>query len=153
MVWGCISYNRRGPLGLIPSDKRSGVDYVELVLAGPLWDFYVEEYEEKGQVLVMEDGAPIHRSKVAKKFRSKNSMETFPHPAQSPDANPIEHVWKWLKVLVNKCPQHPRNLDELWLALQEEWEKIDLAFINSLVYSMPKCVQAVYSAKGGSTKY
>ena len=144
MIWGCISHNRRGPLICIPPDKRKGADYVELILAGPLWDFYVEEYEAKGQVLVMEDGAPIHRTKLAKEFRAKNFMETIPHPAQSPDINPIEHAWKQLKTLVNERPQRPRNLDELWVALQEEWEKIDLDFINSLVHSMPKHVRAVY---------
>ena len=80
-------------------------------------------------------------------------METIPHPAQSPDINPIEHAWKQLKTLVNERPQRPRNLDELWVALQEEWEKIDLDFINSLVHSMPKRVRAVYKVKGKSTKY
>jgi len=47
----------------------------------------------------------------------------------------------------------PRNVDELWTALQEEWEKIDMDFINSLVESMPDHVQAVKTAKGGNTRY
>jgi transposase len=67
--------------------------------------------------------------------------------------NPIEHVWKQLKVLVNKRPIRPQNVDLLWVALQEEWLKIDNDFINSLIDSMPHCVQALYSAHGGSTKY
>jgi hypothetical protein len=100
----------------------------------------------------MEDGAPIHRSKAANQFRSSNFVESIPHPAQSPDLNPIEHVWKRLKVLVNGRAHRPRNPDELWVALQEEWEKIDVDFINSLVCSMPRHVEAVYKAKGGSTK-
>ena len=104
MIWGCIAYGMRGPLVRIPSDMRKGADYVELVLSGPLWDVYLEQSEEKGIAKVMEDGAPIHRSKVAQTFRSQNSLETFPHPAQSPDMNPIEHVWKKLKVLVNNRP-------------------------------------------------
>jgi transposase len=80
-------------------------------------------------------------------------METIPYPPQSPDLNPIEHVWKRLKVLVNKRPTRPRNPEELWIALQEEWLNIDIDFINSLIDSMPRHVHAVYDAKGKSTKY
>jgi transposase len=153
MVWGCISYDMRGPLVRIPSGMRKGVDYVDLVLGGPLWEVYLEQSEEKGIVKVMEDGAPTHRSKVAQNFRSQNSLETFPHPAQSPDMNPIEHVWKQLKVLVNKRPNQSRNGDELWVALEEEWLNIDITFINSLIDSMPRRIQALHNAKGRSTKY
>ena len=137
----------------IPSDKCSGVDYVELVLGGPLWELYTELCEEMGAVLVMEDGAPTHQSKVAQDFCSTNSMEDLPHPPQSPDLNPIEHVWKRLKILVNEQPTHPRNTEDLWMALQEEWLKIDIDFINSLILSMPHCARAVYEARGRSTKY
>lgn len=153
MVWGCITYGRRGPLIRIPKERRKGVDYVDLVLSGPLWDFYLEESEEKGAVLVMEDGAPTHKSHVARDFCSLHSMESISHPAQSPDLNPIEHVWKKLKTLVNQRPHLPRSLDDLWVALQEEWEKIDVDFINGLINSMPNRAQAVYRSRGGHTKY
>ena len=153
MIWGCISYDMRGPLVRIPLGMRKGTDYVDLVLSGPLWEVYLEQSEEKGIVKVMEDGAPTHRSKVAQSFCSQNSLESFPHPAQSPDMNPIEHVWKLLKVLVNKRPTRPRNADELWVALKEEWLNIDISVINSLIDSMPRRVQALYDVQGGSTKY
>jgi transposase len=153
MVWGCIAYGKQGPLVRIPSDKRKGADYVELIMQGPLQDFCVELRKEHGTVLVMEDGAPVHRSRVAKNFRSQNSMDSISHPPQSPDLNPIEHVWKKLKILVNTQPTRPRSVDELWVALQEEWERIDINFINSLVESMPRHAEALYNARGGSTKY
>ena len=103
--------------------------------------------------MVMEDGAPVHWAKIAKSFRDTNAMASIPHPPQSPDLNPIEHVWKKLKVLVNQRPTRPKNKDELWVALQEEWEKIDVGFVNALIESMPCHVQAVYEARGLSTKY
>ena len=153
MIWGCMAHGRLGPLIRIPKDQKNGADYVKLVLGGPLWDIYTELSEQRGQVAVMEDGAPVHRSKVAKDFRTSHQMEVFPHPAQSPDLNPIEHVWMRLKVRVNERSQVPQNVDELWEALQEEWAKIDMEIINNLVKSMPDRVEAVYKAKGGSTKY
>jgi hypothetical protein len=137
----------------MPSDKRKGQDYVDVILGGPLWDYYVSRYDAMGAALVMEDGAPVHRAKVAQNFRTANSMESIPHPPQSPDLNPIEHVWKQLKIMVNRRPTRPRNTEELWMALQQEWLNIEIDFINSLIDSMPRRVKAVYDAQGKSTKY
>ena len=153
MIWGCMAYGRLGPLICIPKDEKSGEDYVKNILNGPLWDIYMELSEERGLVGVMEDGAPVHRSKVAQNFRTSQGMEVFPHPPQSPDFNPIEHVWKKLKTAVNNRPVVPKSVDELWKVLQEEWAKIDLEFVNTLVKSMPNRVEAVLKAKGGPTKY
>ena len=41
----------------------------------------------------------------------------------------------------------------MWVALQEEWEKIEIEFVNKLVKSMPDHVEALRKAKEGSTKY
>jgi len=153
MVWGCIAYGKRGPLIRLPPGRQKATDYVELVLAGPLMDFYVEMKEEMEDVRVMEDGAPVHRAKVSQAFRKNNSMTVMPHPPQSPDLNPIEHIWKQLKVLVNQRHTRPQNLDQLWIALQEEWLNISIDFINSLIDSMPRRALAVHSAKGKATKY
>jgi transposase len=153
MVWGCMAYGRLGPLVLMPKDERTGVDYTRLVLAGPLWDFYSDLLEERGLVAVMEDGAPVHRSRAAKDFHTTHKIEVFPHPAQSPDMNPIEHVWHRLKTQINARPVIPKGLDEMWVALQEEWRKIEVEFVNKLVKSMPNHVEALRKARGGPTKY
>ena len=42
MVWGCIAYDMKGPLVLILKDRRKGANYVDLIMTGPLWDFYEE---------------------------------------------------------------------------------------------------------------
>src|SRR5215510_3220731 len=83
------------------------IAYLELF--NTLWDFYLELYDERGVMLVMEDGAPIHRSKVAKDFRSSNHMETLDHPAQSPDLKPIDHLWHHLKVMFHKRIAYPQT--------------------------------------------
>ena len=95
----------------MPKNKKKGVDYIEVVLDGPLLDIYMELSEERGLVAVMEDGAPVHHCKLAQE--SPSATCCLPHPAQSPDLNPIEHVWKYLKVRVNERPTQPQNLDAL----------------------------------------
>jgi len=153
MVWSCIAYNYKGPLVFLPKGRGTGVGYVESVMSGPLWDVYMEIYDARGAAKVMEDGAPMHRSAIAKEFRTTHSMDTIMHPAQSPDMNPIEHVWKVLKERVNKRLHRPKNAEELKTALLEEWEKIEIELINHLIESMEDRVSALLRAKGGSTRY
>ena len=120
---------------------------------GPLWDFYTQMIEEWGLVLITEDGAPIHRSSAASKWRDTNEVGILPWPAQSPDLNPIENIWKVLKVRINKRPVIPRNEGELVIVLQEEWRNISQDIISNTVANMPQRLKDVIYAKGGSNKY
>jgi transposase len=53
-----------------------------------------------GKVLVVWDGAPIHRSKVVKEYLRKeaNGMVHLERlPGYAPEVNPDEGVWRYLK--------------------------------------------------------
>ena len=78
------------------------MDYIDLVMSGPLWNFYVGVYDEMGVAKVVKDGAPVHRSKVAQSFRDTNAMNTLSHLTQSLDMNSIEHIWYLIKIGINK---------------------------------------------------
>ena len=47
-------------------------------------------------VILIEDGASYHRSKVVKRFQEDHQerLSVYPLPAFSPDYNPIEKLWK-----------------------------------------------------------
>ncbi len=49
-------------------------------------------------VLLVEDGAPYHRSKLVKEFKNmmqnENRLSAYRLPSYSPDKNPIEKLWK-----------------------------------------------------------
>ncbi len=49
-------------------------------------------------------------------------------PSQSPDLNPIENLWRELKVRVAK--HQPRNLNDLERICKEEWDKIPQILIS-----------------------
>jgi adenine specific DNA methylase Mod len=70
-----------------------------------------------------------------------------------PDMNIIEHAWDELDRSICVCDVLRQNTDQLWTALQEEWAKLDMAYINKLYDSMPHRVQALYDAEGAYTKY
>jgi transposase len=74
-----------------------------------------------GPVLVLWDGAPIHRCQVVKEFLAQGGAERLrlePLPAYAPELNPEEGVWNYLKrvELRNVCCHDLRELrQELWL--------------------------------------
>ena len=74
--------------------------YQDQVLDGLLHDFYQEMCEERGMVVFQQDRASSHRAKSTKDWLHRNSIESFPHPASSPDLSPIEGVWKTLKTII-----------------------------------------------------
>ena len=63
-------------------------------------------------------------------------MSALPWPAYSPDMSPIEHVWNDLDRRVRQSVPVPANIQQLCLAIEEEWENIPQATINSLTSSM-----------------
>ena len=74
-------------------------------------------------------------------------------PAQSPDLNPIEHLWGYLKRRLAEHENPPSGIYELWKRIQMDWEEISVAECQKLIESMPRRIEAVLKAKGGYTKY
>ena len=53
-----------------------------------------------------------------------NDIQVLSWPAQSPDLNPIEHLWEHLKRQLRKYSDPSRGAHELWNRLVDEWNKI-----------------------------
>lgn len=67
--------------------------------------------------------------------------------------NIIEHAWEELDRRLRARAVLPRNTDQLWEILQEEWANLDMDYINSLYDSFTRRVQALHDAEGHYTKY
>jgi hypothetical protein len=67
------------------------------------------------------------------------SLNVFECPSQSPDLNPIKHIW--------------RDLTELEKICREELEKLPKYRCAKLVTSYPRRLEAVIAANCASTKY
>ncbi|GFX52126.1 transposable element Tcb1 transposase [Trichonephila clavipes] len=57
-------------------------------------------------------------------------------PAQSPDLNPIGHVWDFLGRRLAARTLPPVTIRELRLALQDEWAAMPQQLIDTLILSM-----------------
>ena len=102
-------------------------------------------------VVFMQDNSPCHIAKSVKTFLSHEDVTVMEWPAQSPDMNPIENVWKELNERSKE--KNPRNVEELWTNLKGEWEKISVDECNTLIRSCSKRCQAVIESKGLRIKY
>ncbi|GFW98636.1 tc1-like transposase protein [Trichonephila clavipes] len=72
-------------------------------------------------------------------------------PTQSPDLNPIEHLWDYLDRQIRKPEIKSKN--DLKKALLAEWQKIPSSVTQNLVKSVPSRRRAVIKAKGYPTNY
>jgi hypothetical protein len=74
--------------------------------------------------------------------------------ANSPDLNPIETVWDWMKDCIQEhYPNVHSSYIRLKIAILEALESITHEQIKRLIRGMQKRCHAVINAKGYSTKY
>jgi transposase len=154
MVWGCVTGQGMGRIHRIEG-IMCGPDYVEILnksYLGTLKDLKLRQTGTSG-VIFQQDNDPKHRSKVAEAWFQAKRVKRLPWPPSSPDMNIIEHVWDQLDALVRARNPLPRNKEELWVALQEEWANFPQAALDKLFESMPRRVAALLKARGGHTKY
>ncbi|GES95846.1 IS630 family transposase [Rhizophagus clarus] len=129
MVWGCFTKNGLGllvKLGLlIKLEGKINVNaYIEL-LDNYLLP-YMDTLDDENNYIFQEDNAPIH---TARALVGCLERKVRAH-------NPL-----------------PKNKEELWQILQEEWLNIVDNIYQNLVNSMPHRITAVINCKGNPTKY
>jgi Transposase. len=151
MMWGCMGWDGVGYATKIEG-KMDGELYTQ-ILGDELMQT-LEYYGYNGEdIIFQQDNDPKHTSKVAKKWFSDNNIQVLKWPAQSPDLNPIEHLWSYLKRQLQTYDEPPKSLHELWEWVEKEWEAIPKEECRKLIESMPGRIAAVLRAKGGYTKY
>jgi len=101
--------------------------------------------------IFQQDRDPKHTSGLAKSWIQENGITLMDWPAQSPDLNPIEHLWSELKRRF--AGKTSRNANDKFEQIREEWEKIGQDVIDKLICSMKNRCEAVIRAHGNPTRY
>ncbi|KAG0901251.1 hypothetical protein G6F33_013035 [Rhizopus arrhizus] len=97
---------------------------------------------------------PKHKSKSTMTWLQQNKVQYINDwPPNSPDLNPIQHVWHLLKLRLSLYERKARNIDELWERVDVEWNKLDKDVCRSYIDSMPDRIAAVIKSKGRFTRY
>ena len=85
-------------------------------------------------------------------FFHREGIILMTHPPKSPDLNPIENVWGYLKNIVQA--RVPKTIDELDQFVQEGFKEIITpSYCQKLYDSMPKRLDLVIKSKGFRIKY
>ncbi|CDQ82348.1 unnamed protein product [Oncorhynchus mykiss] len=148
ILWGCFSAKGTGRLHLIEG-RMDGAMYRE-ILANNLLPSVRALKMGRGWVF-QHDNDPKHTARATKEWLRKKHLKVLEWASQSPDLNPIENLWRELKVRI--AQRQPRNLKDLEKVCMEEWAKIPAAVCANLVKNYRKRMISVIAKKGFCTKY
>ncbi|XP_033231894.1 uncharacterized protein LOC117182889 [Belonocnema kinseyi] len=101
--------------------------------------------------ILQEDNDPKHRSKLCRAWKEEAGVVTLDWPTQSPDANPIENVWAFVKLKLRGRKVH--TLKQLCLQIRGIWRSLPREYAEKLVESMPSRCQAIIDSGVDRTKY
>lgn len=159
MIWACFAGEVKGSLVFCDENKEkekkniTAISYLDILKKHLLpFKLIVRELTKKNAVF-QHDNAPIHTAKIVKEWFKEEGIKVIDWPANSPDLNPIENVWKLLKDNIQRREVFPKTKEELKIALEEEWQKFDTSILNGIIDSMPRRIKAVLKVNGGPTKY
>ncbi len=164
MLWGCFSAVGTGRLVAIEG-KMNAAKYRDILDENLLQS--AQDLRLGRRFTFQQDNDPKHTAEITKEWLHNNTVTVLEWPSQSPDLNPIEHLWRDLKMAVHQ--RLPSNLTELerickeewqrickeeWQRIcKEEWQRIPKSRCEKLVASFTKRLMAVLNQKGASTKY
>ncbi len=118
----------RSIIGVITTDGKSSYSVMKKALNKGSFEEFIRNYiiplATKPYTLIL-DNLSIHKNKACLELLKKHQIEVIFQPPYSPEYNPIEFVWGWVKKSLRRGIE--RNIDDL---VQQFMNKIKQTNIN-----------------------
>nr|VZI42774.1 unnamed protein product [Spirometra erinaceieuropaei] len=146
MVWMAIKFGER-PVWRSTSDTINSKVFIAIVKDA---FGYNDISRRRMDTVILQDNAPVHRSKETATTLSAIGLQSIFIPANSPDLNPIENLFGIVKRNWHKAKKTLSMQEKLNFILNNY---ILQSSIDNLVMSMSDRLSAVINSNGQSTKY
>ena len=117
-LWGGISIDNRTDFIILPGNITADVFIREIIMN----HIVPAAYGMGPGFILMHENA--HSVAITIGVLTRLEIQVMDWPANSPDLNPIEHVWEMLDRRVRGRPAPPQTLQQLANCLIGEWEWI-----------------------------
>ena len=107
-------------------------EYIEILKEAQLFELADARYD--GVYIFQQDGAPAHTAAKTREWITSRGNLLNHLPPNSPDLNPIEHVWAYMKKGLRTL--NPTNGVQLRESLTRLWDSMPQDFLDRLVQSM-----------------
>ncbi len=146
MVWGVFSWHTLGPL--VPIEHCLNATAYRSIVADHVHPFMTTVYHLL--MYFQQDNAACHKAQIISDWflEHDNEFTLLKWPPQSPDLNPLEHLWDVVEREIHIMDVQPTNLQQLCDAIMSIWTKISEEYFQHFVESMPQIMKAVLKAKG-----
>jgi transposase len=131
------------PQGGPQRSKERGIDWYRFateVLEPLVLPDYDELRKERPHLMLMLDGAAAHISGNCSPWYEGWEVNRLKWPGNSPDLNPIEHIWDLIKKRIKQKYPIIGTMERLKAAWQEEWDILSLEDINKVIEHQKKAV-------------
>jgi transposase len=147
--WGGFGYNGKSQLVICEKPFNSN-EYIRVLKKGlrNVDSQYNRPWE------LEQDGDKAHTAANTLRYLASRTRPIKPlqgAPSGSPDIWPIENLWPVLKD--NIARREPKSKKDLIRIAKQEWKKLDLDYLRTLVDSVPRRLLLVRRANGGPISY
>ncbi len=146
MVWGVFSWHIFG--ALVPIEHRLIPTVYLSIVSDHVHPFMTTVYHLL--MYFQQDNAPCHKAQIISDWflEHDNEFTLLKCPPQSPDLNPIEHLWDVEEREIHIMDVQTTNLQQLCDAIISIWTKISEECFQHLVKSVSWRIKAVLKTKG-----
>jgi transposase len=143
MVWGGVWWDGKTKIKIIEGtvDSEAYRKIINECIVQP----HLADYER-----LLQDNAPAHKSESTLDYLDSKGIELIdPFPPSSPDLNPIESVWSWMKSDVDK--QYPTSKEELISCVEKSWKAIPQSTIQGFISHLKTNCNRIIESEGDNT--